>query len=166
MKFDRVLIWINVFVDEVEPLTYLLSPEWSGIITLQFWRPNVRINFTVWNFIIALSEHKTIGSVVFIYSIVMAPKKAVFASRRSIRALVGKPKASSDCQIVDMLTSSAEIVVGSAEKSTNEGSLVRTESTKLRVVRRSRTTKKRDEHTVAYEKVSEIGRSTVVTSEV
>jgi len=72
--------------------------------------------------------------------------------------------------IVEELTcsASAEIVVGSmvrsAEKSTNKGSLVGTESTELRVVRRSKTTKKRDEHT-ASEKVSESGRSTVVTSE-
>jgi len=78
---------------------------------------------------------------------------------------VRKPKTSSDIQYFDMLSASAEIFVGSAEKSTNKGSLVGTESTEPRVVRRSKTTKKRDEHTVASEKVSEIGRSTVVTSE-
>jgi len=125
----------------------------------------LRINFAVCNFVSASSEHQTIGSVVLIYSIVMAPKKAVVASRRSIRAIVRKPKASSDSQSVDMLSASAKIVVGSTEKSTNNGSLFGTESTEPRVVRRSRTTKKHDEHTVASEKVSKSRRSTMVTSE-
>jgi len=69
----------------------------------------------VCNFISASSEDQTIGSVVLIYSIVMAPKKTVVASRRSIRAIVREPKASSDSRRVDMLSASAEIVVGSAE---------------------------------------------------
>jgi len=109
---------------------------------------------------------------VLVYSIVMAPKKAVVASRRSIRAIVRKPKASSDSQSVDMLSASAEVVVRSADESMNKGSLVRTESTELGVVRRSKTIKKRIEHTVASEKVGGRwgkvggrGQITVITSE-
>jgi len=130
----------------------------------------LRINFTVCNFISASSEDQTIVSVVLIYSIVMAPKKAVFANRRSVQVVVRKPKASSDrpSQSVDMLSASAEIVVVSAEKSTNKGSLVGIKSVEPRVVRRSRTTKQHDggdKHTVASVKVSESGRSTVVNFE-
>jgi len=55
--------------------------------------------------------------------------------------------------------------IEAAGKSTNRSSLVGTEGMELRVVRRSRRTKKCDEHTVASEKASESGRSTVVTSE-
>jgi len=128
-------------------------------------RSSLRINVTACNFISASSEDQTIRSVVLIYSIVMAPKKAVFDSHRSIRALVREPKASSDSQSVDIFSASAEIVVGSAEKSTNKGSLVGTESVEPRVMRRSKTTKKRDENTVASEKLSESGQRTVVTSE-
>ena len=100
-----------------------------------------------------------------ITSIVMAPKKAVVASRRSVRTVGRKPKASSDSQNTDMLSASTEIVVGSAKKSTNKSSLVGTGSKEPRVVRRSKTTEECDEHTVASETVSESGRSTVVTSE-
>jgi hypothetical protein len=113
--------------------------------------------------------------------IVMAPKKAVVAIRRSVRAAVRKPKASSDSQCVDVASASTEKVVGSAKKSTNKGSRVGTRSkvqsprrrntsvvsslSEPGVVRRSKTNKKRDEHTVASGKVSESGKSTVVTSE-
>ena len=56
-----------------------------------------------------------------IHSIVMAPKKAVVTSRRSIRAVVRKSKASSDSQSVDMSSASAETVVGSAKNLQRKG---------------------------------------------
>lgn len=86
--------------------------------------------------------HQSEGSVVLIYGIVMAPKKTVVASRRSIRAVLRKPKASSDSQGVDMSSASAETVVGSAKKSTKKGSRVGARS---KVVR-SKSPRRRSEY--------------------
>ena len=121
----------------------------------------------------------------------MAPKKAVIASSRKIRAVKRVPKANCDGHGDDLSSASANKVAGSANKSASKGSHVgnrskagRGESLRPRnrsvssseasdlpesiepiYMLRSRTTEETDRQTASSNEVSECARSTVVTSE-
>ena len=102
----------------------------------------------------------------------MAPKKAVTASRRPIRAV----KATSDSHCDDMSSASANKVVGSAKRSATESSRVGNRfsspeavdspaSTEPRNLLRSRTTEETDQQIASSDEVNDCDQSTVVTSE-